>query len=155
MTPLIGILVGALYRSDMVNLKTLRPSLSLQRFASKYLSPLIGSTNPPRRDNRVFPDEAPNPRRVTTTPSGSRFRSGTDTAQGLESRSRPPSVNSGLSLRTATAAAPSVLNQWVDELTGRGQASGVRVPTSDEISLLSNMFPEASRDLIVRTLQRR
>src|SRR5258708_39046547 len=139
----------------MVNLKTLRPSPALQRFASKYLLPLIGSTDPPRRGNRVFPDEAPNPRRVTTTPSGSRSRTGMGTTPSTETRSQSPTVHSPLSLSNATAAAPSVLNQWVDELTGRGQASGVRVPTSDEISLLSSMFPEASRDLIVRTLQRR
>ncbi|KAF8341450.1 uncharacterized protein EI90DRAFT_3034002 [Cantharellus anzutake] len=153
---LMGVFVGALYRSDMINLKTVRPSPSLQRFASRYILPLIGSTNPPRRDNRALPDDAPSPQTVATTRSTSRPRPGVRTSGPSASISQqsPTVVHPRLSLSNATAAAPSVLNQWVDELTGRGRASGVRVPTSDEITQLSSMFPEASRDVVLRTLQR-
>src|SRR5258708_4401111 len=92
----------------MVNLKTLRPSPALQRFASKYLLPLIGSTDPPRRGNRVFPDEAPNPRRVTTTPSGSRSRTGMGTTPSTETRSQSPTVHSPLSLSKRSEAQPQI-----------------------------------------------
>jgi hypothetical protein len=47
----------------------------------------------------------------------------------------------------------SVIGQWVSELTGT--PAGVRVPTSEEITQLSSMFPDAPRERVIRALQRR
>jgi hypothetical protein len=66
-----------------------------------------------------------------------------------------PSAMDGRTQDLPTQASPSLLGRWVDEITGRGRASGVRVPTADEISRLTIMFPNDSRELIVATLQRR
>jgi hypothetical protein len=47
----------------------------------------------------------------------------------------------------------SVIGQWVSELTGT--PAGVRVPTSEEITQLSSMFPDTPRERVIRALQRR
>lgn len=49
----------------------------------------------------------------------------------------------------------SIMGQWVDEIIGRGNAAGVRVPTADEIAQLTSMFPDAPRERILLALQRR
>jgi ubiquitin-associated domain-containing protein 2 len=162
-----GIFAGILYRSDFVGLKRYRLSGPLQSFSSKFLLPLIGSTQVSRRHNRALPDEMnwSAGRDVVTTASRS--------AQAQSSPSQNSNLLSVMSPvdraenapRNAEAAginrdspAPrtsSVLNQWVDELTGRGRASGMRVPTNAEIGQLALVFPDAPRDAIVTALQRR
>lgn len=63
--------------------------------------------------------------------------------------------------RLATEAAeqpgPSVMREWVNELTGRVDraSTGIRVPTEDEIAQLMGIFPDLQRDVIVAALQRR
>jgi hypothetical protein len=52
---------------------------------------------------------------------------------------------------------PSVMREWVNELTGRVDraSTGIRVPTEEEISQLMGIFPDLQRDVIVAALQRR
>lgn len=52
---------------------------------------------------------------------------------------------------------PSVMREWVDELTGRTgrAAAGIRVPSEAEITQVTTMFPDLRRDDIVGALQRR
>ncbi len=52
---------------------------------------------------------------------------------------------------------PSVMREWVNELTGRVDraSTGIRVPTEAEISQLLSIFPDLQRDVIVAALQRR
>ena len=49
------------------------------------------------------------------------------------------------------------MRNWVNELTGRSDSAprSLRVPSSDEISQLSSMFPDLRREDIVGALQRR
>ena len=47
------------------------------------------------------------------------------------------------------------MSEWVTELTGRAEDVGARVPTQDEIMMVTNMFPNARREDIVAALQRR
>lgn len=137
----------------------------LQRLASRYLLPLVGSTKPPRRTNRAFPDDAQGSRRpsarsaalsggntevVTTAPS----------APSSSAEDRGAGATAGRLADAATGAGlpnPSVMREWVDELTGRTEraAAGLRVPSEAEITQLTSMFPDLRREAIVGALQRR
>lgn len=61
------------------------------------------------------------------------------------------------SREAAEQPGPSVMREWVNELTGRVDraSTGIRVPTEDEISHLMGIFPDVPRDVIVAALQRR
>ena len=147
----IGLLVGQLYRADVLGLKGFRVPRSVQRFATRFLLPLVGSTKPPRRSNRALPDD------------GQR--------QGRSSHSRAQENDEVITTAAAPAARPdnrsdapgagipgqSVVREWVDELTGRTEraASGLRVPSENEISQLTSIFSNLPREDIVRALQRR
>lgn len=141
MSACIGLLVGYVYRSELINIKAWRVPPSIIRFSSRFLLPLIGSTRSQRRSNRARPErpeytpELTNEEMVTTAhPSAQRTR----TSEGPEGG--------------------SVVREWVNELTGRAEESSaprIRVPTETEISQLTGMFPDTSREIIVATLQRR
>jgi hypothetical protein len=59
--------------------------------------------------------------------------------------------------RASEQPGPSVVREWVNELTGRVDraSTGIRVPTEAEISQLTSIFPDLQRDVIVAALQRR
>jgi hypothetical protein len=50
----------------------------------------------------------------------------------------------------------SVVREWVDELTGRTERGnpGIRAPSDAEITLLTGMFPDVERDVVLAALQR-
>jgi hypothetical protein len=52
----VGILTGQIYRSDLANLKSYRISPTVVDFATQFVAPSFGSSRPPRRSNRVFPE---------------------------------------------------------------------------------------------------
>jgi ubiquitin-associated domain-containing protein 2 len=54
----------------------------------------------------------------------------------------------------ARAQGASVVTEWMNELTGRGAAGGIRVPTEAEINQVASMFPDMSRQSVVGALQR-
>jgi hypothetical protein len=136
----IGLIIGFIYRSEVINIKTWRVSPAVIRFSMRFLLPLIGSTSPPRRLNRARPDstfEIGNEEVITTArPSASATQAdGSANAQG---------------------EASSVVRGWVNELTGRtDDAARIRTPSETEITQLTTMFPHISRDVITGALQRR
>ncbi|KAF5371203.1 hypothetical protein D9758_004096 [Tetrapyrgos nigripes] len=143
---LIGIFTGQIYRSDLVNLKSYRLGPGISSFSRRFLLPLIGSTRGPRRSNRAIP-ERPNPRlsslqndEVVTTARTSR-----SSASRLRNTAE-----------AGTEGGTSVVREWVHELTGRpdGTTAGMRVPPEAEITQLTAMFPDISREAVVGTLQR-
>ncbi|KAJ6536715.1 hypothetical protein DFH09DRAFT_1178588 [Mycena vulgaris] len=148
----IGILAGQVYRSDLANLKAYRIPPWLASYASRFLLPLVGSLRPARRSNRALPDES--------TPADSTARQENDevittarqppTASTLAQRARADPNNA--EPRSGTGG--SVVREWVEGLTGRGQ-TGIRIPTEAEITQLTTMFPDIQRDVLVETLQRR
>ena len=107
---------------------------------------LVGETRAVRRTTRALPvievsettneleDEA------ITTAHASR----------TEHSTRPPTG-------AADQPGPSVMREWVNELTGRVDraSTGLRVPTDAEISQLTSIFPDLQREVIVAALQRR
>ena len=134
---LIGILTGKMYRSDLAGFNAYRLPLSVIRFSRTAFSPFIGSIHPPRRTNRAAPDTfadafAQNDEIITTAPTA---REG-----GADRQS-----------------APNAMQAWVDELRGRvDQANaGLRVPSQEEITHMTNMFPSIDREVVVGALQRR
>lgn len=147
---LIGILAGQIYRSDLINLKSYRLGPTIIGLSTRYLSLLLGFNRPPRRSNRAFPDAS---RRAT----GSRQVSPNDE---VVTTARPTTGSTNSRIRTTAAAGAggnSVVRDWVQGLTGRGDGTtaGVRIPPDNEITELTNMFPDISREAIIGALQRR
>jgi len=60
------------------------------------------------------------------------------------------SVQSG----TTVGGARARMGEWVSEMTGSTGSAG-RAPTEEEIGVLRSMFPNLSREVVVRALQRR
>ncbi|KAH7931172.1 hypothetical protein BV22DRAFT_1190481 [Leucogyrophana mollusca] len=144
----IGLLVGLIYRSDFVNLKSWRLLPSVIRFATRYLLPIIGSTRSPRRLNRARPD---NSRSAPASGSGNLgneevITTARPTPAGTRNRSNDQEAGTG----------GSVMREWVNELTGRAEqpSAGTHVPNEAEIAQLTSMFPDVQRDVIVGALQR-
>ncbi|KAG8921357.1 hypothetical protein FRC01_000294 [Tulasnella sp. 417] len=158
---LIGIAVGQLYRSDLVNLKSYRISPSLERFCKRFLLPLIGSTRPPTRPVRALPDFADasevHIRDQTTARTSGRRAGGAGTSGTGEGT--PTGQNTGGDETPVPtqqpSTQPSAVSQWVDALTGRRGADGVYVPAPAEITVLMAMFPGVPRETVVRALEQR
>jgi hypothetical protein len=75
---------------------------------------------------------------------------------------RTPPATAGLRSPAAQNSSPpesgtSVVREWVNELTGRTeqQNAGIRIPTEGEITHLTSMFPDISRETVAGALQRR
>jgi len=139
----VGLLVGVIYRSELVNIKTWRVSPAVIRFSMRFLLPLVGSTRPPRRLNRARPDrqeptdELDNEEIITTA------------------RPSVAPTPTGSAPAPAQGEPGSVVREWVNELTGvTDEPARVRTPSETEISQLAAMFPDISRDVITRALQR-
>ncbi len=110
---------------------------------------LVGETRAVRRTNRALPatdlsETAPRLEDEVVT-----------TAHAPPRAERTARLATGS--REAEQPGPSVMREWVNELTGRVDraSTGIRVPTEDEISQLMGIFPDMQRDVIVAALQRR
>lgn len=144
----LGLSTGALYRSDIANLKSYRLPPWFIRLSSRYLLSLVGETRAVRRTNRALPvtdlsEAAPRLEdEVVTTAHDPRAERTARLATGSRESAEQPE--------------PSVMREWVNELTGRVDraSTGIRVPTEDEISQLMGIFPDMQRDVIVAALQR-
>ncbi len=165
---LIGLIAGQLYRSDILGLKAFRLPRYLRRFASRFLLPLIGSTKPPRRPNRAFPpDDTSSTSPSSSPPSGTSTSREENTevittapvsaARRPQENDRTDQSRTRSSGSSSANAQTSVVREWVDEFTGRAEraASGLRVPSDNEINQLMSMFPDLRREVIVGALQRR
>lgn len=121
----IGILTGAACRSDILPFKSYRLPSWINKVASAF-RPLIGSTEPGYRPNSVLPELGQSGTHVPTSSNGEAIGSaGVDIAE------------------------PSVMNR--SPVEAQNQTTG-REPTSEEISQLSAMFPEATRVQIVNAI---
>ncbi|KAF4575236.1 hypothetical protein EYR40_005028 [Pleurotus pulmonarius] len=155
---LVGVLTGMLYRSDIANLKAYRVSPQVVSFARNYLRPLIGTTRPQRRSNLALPDGvamAPGAGASNTAETLLREEVVT-TARRSEQGGTTTGDGASPSSEAAATTGPSVMREWVNELTGRTDRAnaGIRVPTDSEVVQVSTMFPDLDRDVIVAALQR-
>ncbi|KAI0268147.1 hypothetical protein BC834DRAFT_968365 [Gloeopeniophorella convolvens] len=144
----IGFFTGALYRTDIANLKSYRLPPWFVRLASRYLLSLLGETRAVRRTNRALP----------TDPSETTPRSEDEVITTARLPVPEPSASpTGVTPGTAEQPGPSVMREWVNELTGRVDraSTGLRVPSEAEITQLMGIFPDLPRDVVVAALQRR
>ncbi|TFK72019.1 hypothetical protein BDN72DRAFT_816616 [Pluteus cervinus] len=150
---LIGILAGQIYRSDLANLKSYRLSPSVVRFFARFLLPLVGTSRPLRRSTRALPDGTNSPSDQNIEPLANETEEVVTTARTSTSGSRSRNQDA---TSTETGTGPSVMREWVDELTGRAERAnaGIRIPSEVEITTLTAMFPDVGRDVVVAALQR-
>jgi len=145
----LGFVAGALYRSDIASLKSYRLPPWFVRLSSHYLLSLVGETRAVRRTTRAFP---------ATEMSETTSRLEDEVITTAPTPRTEPSARSTTNSSRAAAEqpGPSVMREWVNELTGRVDraSTGMRVPTEAEISQLANIFPDLQRDVIVAALQR-
>ncbi|CAD6584234.1 MAG: hypothetical protein TREMPRED_003776 [Tremellales sp. Tagirdzhanova-0007] len=170
-----GLFAGWLYRTDTLviipslsrrrafrPLKSYRIPSSIHTLLARVFNPIVGSSAPPRRANRVLPGQVAEFGARTTAVAQPSLRSllagrtgegpVRRTSAGAGTASRPsqtavPSVSAG------AGAARAVMGEWVSEMAGTAGA-GPRAPSEDEITTLSNMFPGLGREIIVGALQR-
>jgi membrane associated rhomboid family serine protease len=139
----LGLLVGFIYRSELINIKTWRVSPAVIRFSTRFLLPLVGSTRPPRLLNRARPE----PREPTSE--------SIDEEVVTTARPPAPTTHTDSAPSQAQGEAGNVVREWVNELRGRTEdPARIRTPSEVEISQVAAMFPDISRELITRALQR-
>lgn len=138
------------------------------KFAQTWIAPVLGEGRPIRRTNRVLPEPRP-----TTADALSLLDEAISTARTPRTRARPSTQRSGPPVSTDTPAQETrsdtetqpqngsgMVRQWVTELAGAARPSStaqgrVRVPSDEEIQLLTGMFPDVARDVVLGVLQRR
>ncbi|EMD40510.1 hypothetical protein CERSUDRAFT_111107 [Gelatoporia subvermispora B] len=164
---LIGLLSGYLYRSDFLQLKSWRFSHGAVLFAEHWVKPLLGEGRAIRRTNRVLPDSSRSRRRrdnatpaldedeVVTT---SRRRGARTTAAGSNTDAQDTDATQNNNSQDEQGTG-GVMRQLMSELRGgtRPNASGegtVRAPSESEIQILTAMFPDVGREVILGVLQR-
>ncbi|KAF7302266.1 DSC E3 ubiquitin ligase complex subunit 2 [Mycena indigotica] len=134
---MVGILTGQIYRSDITAIKSYRLPPGTVSFAQNYLFPLLGSLRAARRSNRAYPDAAggsnngPLEDEVITT-----ARPTSMPPRNRQQQQQQPQQPEG---------SGSVVREWVQGITGRSPAAGVRIPTEAEIGQLTTMFPGIRR----------
>jgi hypothetical protein len=142
---LTGLATGALYRSDLTNLKSYRAPPWLVSAISSVVEP----SRPPHMPRRAIPGERP----PFATEQVLTRRRVNETANEAGESGATRGETGGRAGSTAGSSSGSVMREWVDELTGR--RDGGRVPTAAEIAELTSVFPHASREEVVAALQRR
>ena len=147
----LGISAGALYRSEIASLKSYRLPPWFVWLTSRYMHSLVGETRAVRRTTRALPVIE-----VSETANRLEDEAVTTAHASRTERSSIHPTTSG-SRGAADQPGPSVMREWVNELTGRVDraSTGIRVPTDAEISQLTSIFPDLQREVIVAALQRR
>lgn len=151
---LTGLFAGWLYRTDtrlfipffsrrrvFRPLKSYRIPLSIHLLLARVLDPLIGSSAPPKRTNRVLPGQiSDSSARTTVMPQPSlrsllagagRMREGAARRTPAGQASRP--VQNVIPAAAGTGGARAAMGEWVSEMAGRGGA-GTRAPSEEEIA---------------------
>ncbi|KAI0677270.1 hypothetical protein C8Q78DRAFT_1001929 [Trametes maxima] len=170
----VGLLAGYLYRSDFLQLKGWRVSAKVVRFAEGWIKPLLGEAQPLRRTNRVLPDPRAQGEARSRTAAALNTEEVVTTARGGRRSSRiPPTARPPVPAEAASNAASQpaeyaqnagttnggMVRQWMSELASgarpvAGGGGTVRAPSESEIGILTAMFPNLEREVILGVLQR-
>jgi len=147
LTAALGISAGALYRSDIASLKSYRLPPWFVWLTSRYMHSIVGETRAVRRTTRALPV-------IEVSEATNQLEDEAITTAHASRTERPTTTGSR---GAADQPGPSVMREWVNELTGRVDraSTGIRVPTDAEISQLTSIFPDLQREVIVAALQRR
>lgn len=130
--------------------------------ARQWVAPLLGEERAIRRTNRVLPQtrtrrdpHADNDEVITTARPSNADQNASN--QSTPQSATPPETPTP---EGETQSGSGMVRQWMTELTGaaRPRAAGggtVRVPSDAEIQILTGMFPDIARDVLLGVLQRR
>ncbi|KAI0331295.1 hypothetical protein GY45DRAFT_1249049 [Cubamyces sp. BRFM 1775] len=170
----VGLLAGYLYRSDFLQLKTWRVSTRAVRFAKAWVQPLLGEEKPVRRTTRALPEtraQGEARRRasalnedepVTTARNARPSRSPASRTNGATTAASNTGSRSGDDSTQDAAPTGGTVRQWMTELglgggprPVAGGAGTVRAPSESEINILTSMFPDLEREVVLGVLQRR
>jgi hypothetical protein len=124
-------------------------------FFQRWIKPTLNQDGLVRRANRVFPqtlDSQSSTERDEVVTTARRRSRNQDRARRQEGQpiedDRPPHADT----------TRGVVRQWVSEITDVANSNGsgnVRVPRDSEIQMLTSMFPDVGREVILGVLQRR
>ncbi|CAO3607254.1 unnamed protein product [Mucor hiemalis] len=144
---LCGLLSGALYRTDIGNIKQWRFPPMLQNLIVKFIKPFLVSP-PIARSSATTPSQRPIVTGITPVDN---IMSG-----GLRNRRTASSSTSGSRPETPTVPAEGTtasVREYFDTITGRDVAGSELEPPSPEYTrALSIMFPDHPRETITRAL---
>ncbi|KAI8381126.1 uncharacterized protein BYT42DRAFT_565351 [Radiomyces spectabilis] len=138
-----GLMAGALWRSDIGNIKRWRFSCRIREFSARYIQPML-ATAPTARSS------APLPRQGQVI--------GLAVDNGLLSggvlRNRRSTTNDTNLPTTGLPMNGASVREYIDTFTGRAPmaAADVTAPAEEDIMMLSMMFPEHPREAIIRAL---
>ncbi|KAI8369886.1 hypothetical protein EDC96DRAFT_543050 [Choanephora cucurbitarum] len=144
---LCGLLAGALYRTDITNMKQWRFPGILQRLTKRLIKPYLVSS-PIARSAATTPTQRPFIAGITPvdaiTNTGLRNRRTTNTSVSTRS-----SIEESLSAGEGTAS----VREYIDTFTGRDVAgSDLEPPSTEHTRVLMAMFPDHPRETIIRAL---
>ncbi|ORX62085.1 hypothetical protein DM01DRAFT_1403798 [Hesseltinella vesiculosa] len=177
---LCGLLSGALYRSDVANIKRWRFPPRLVQLAQHYLKPWL-ITAPSPRTNHALPVERPiaaafgntrsnldawlnqrlgNPAAATNATETNASSTNDDVMSVGSTASATSSLATHATSSTIAAAGSrshidtTTVRQYLDTLTGRAPLSSqdITAPSMDELTLLATMFPDHPRETITNAL---
>ncbi|KAI9257177.1 hypothetical protein BDA99DRAFT_539281 [Phascolomyces articulosus] len=126
-----GLMAGALYRSDVGNMKKWRFPKHIRNVTTRMSDASLAS--------------GPTPRSSATMPTTARSSEILTTAANL--RNRRSNNNNTPRARTANT---TDVREYIDTLTGRGAAAEVQPPPEEDVRLLMSMFPDHPRETIMR-----
>ncbi|KAI9498577.1 hypothetical protein BDB00DRAFT_391450 [Zychaea mexicana] len=127
-----GMMAGALYRSDVGNVKKWRFPRYVRNAASRVSDASLAS--------------GPIPRSSTTMPTTARSSEILTTAANLRNRRSNAGTNNARARATNTAD----VREYIDTLTGRGASAEVQPPPEEDVQILMSMFPDHPRETIMR-----
>ncbi|CDO73809.1 hypothetical protein BN946_scf185015.g138 [Trametes cinnabarina] len=168
---LVGLLAGYIYRSDLLQLKGWRVPARFVRFAETWIKPLLGDTQPVRRTNRVLPEsrsQAEARRRTAALEAEEVVTTARTTRPRTAPRSRTsaaaasitnPSAGDAENAQDGGNTSGGMVRQWMSELASgarpvAGGGATVRAPSEAEIGMLTSMFPDLEREVVLGVLQR-
>lgn len=144
------------------------------RFAETYLRPLLAEDKPVRRSNRVLPEPINRAaaRRnaaaamlaedepITTAPRSSLRHNGPGTQVPTSVAVAAAAASEDGAAQGSNPGGRDVVRQWVSEFANdaRPATTGggtVRASSEGEIQILTGMFPDIDREVVLGVLQRR
>ncbi|KAL8279903.1 hypothetical protein RQP46_007753 [Phenoliferia psychrophenolica] len=146
---LIGAFSSYLYRSDFLSLRQYRLSPRLTLLFVRFFSPLLGVTSTPRRSNVATYGHV-EPR--ATNSLG--FPSATFGATRVAPVPAAAAATTGVTMNPGTAAAQRrAQGQAIVQQLTTSFAGAQRSPTEEQITHLTAMFPDRSREVVIAALQ--
>jgi hypothetical protein len=132
----------------MADLKRYRLPRGLAAFSERHLLPLVGSLRAVPRTLQAMPELRSRSTRPAVPTAGVASEADREPITTARTAAVPPA---------GRRSGRSVMAEWVDELTGRGQttAVGSRAPSDAEVNQVTGMFPDLEREAVVAALQRR